>query len=185
MRVALAIALASAVLSGCLASPDTWGSGAVAYHMRMADSLEEAMSLQLAAAHYAAVAEEYPLSAAYPYAVRKAALLYANEFNPARNDTLALHWFKIYLGLSLRKAERENVQATASLLQRVVNARERLARLTRQADSLTVVSRAQAGTLGADARRIQALESELEQAQRELQRMKEIDLQLSKSRGRR
>jgi len=148
----------------------------------MADSLEQEMALQGAAEHYALVATEFPQTSAYPVAVRKAAMLYASEFNPARNDSLALRWFTACLGLPLKKPERENVQTFIALLQRVRVLQVEVTRRTASADSLASITRRQAGTVSTDQRRIQELEAELQQTQKELKRMKEIDLRLSKSR---
>jgi len=184
MKWALFVLSAAAMAAGCAGVDGSRSDDAVAYHMRMADSLEQEMALRGAAEHYAAVAEGYPQSGAYPVAVRKAAILYSSEFNEARNDSLALHWFTAYLGLPLKKAERENVQTFVSLLQRTRTLREELNRRTMMADSLGALARRQAGTLNADTRRIQDLEAELQKAEGELKKIKDIDLRLSRSRGR-
>jgi hypothetical protein len=58
--------------------------------------------------------------------------------------------------------------------------------LTRQAavnDSLVAVARRQGGETASRARRVQELESELQKASNELRKLKEIDMRISKSRG--
>ncbi len=169
-------------LAGCAGTFESRTADLVTYHMRMADSLEQEMALKPAAEHYALVATEFPQTTAYPIAVRKAAMLYASEFNPARNDSLALRWFTACLGLPLKKTDRENIQTFIALLQRVRILQEEVTRRIASADSLTSIARRQTGTVATDLRRIQDLEAELQQTQKELKRMKEIDLRLSKSR---
>jgi hypothetical protein len=184
MKALLWVACAAVLAAGCADTATRRMDEAVAYHLRMADSLEQEMALREAAHHYAAIADEYPQSSAYPTAVKKAALLYANEFNDARNDSLALRWFTAYLDLPLKKPERENVQAFISLFHRMKGLHEELARKTDVADSLGVASRRQGTALSSDARRIQELEGALQQAQGELKKIKEIDLGLSRNRVR-
>ena len=150
--------------------------------MHLADSLEQVMAIQPAAEHYAFVATEFPQSSVYPVAIRKAALLYASEFNPARHDSLSLRWFTACLALPMKRADRENVQTFVALLQRVRVLQEEVNRRSASFDSLNSMFRRQAGALSTDTRRIQELEADLQQSQKELKRMKEIDLRLSKSR---
>lgn len=182
MRIASFTLFATLIVIGCSGLDESiTPTGLAAFHMRVADSLERRMELRQAAAHYSFVAEEYPQSPAYPLAVRKAALLYASENNPVRNDSIALRWFTAYLDLPLRKPEREDVQTSLSLLRQIRSLRGELLRRGTSADSVTVATRKQGMLLN---RRIQDLEAELTQAQAELKKLKEIDLRLSKSRVR-
>lgn len=182
MKTLVSLITVALFIAGCAGSFESRTADLISYHMRMADSLEQEMALQGAAEHYALVATEFPQTSAYPIAIRKAAMLYASEFNPARNDSLALRWFTACLGLPLKKSDRENVQTFMALLQRVRVLQEEVTRRTASSDSLTSVARRQAGAVATDLRRIQELEAELQQTQKELKRMKEIDLRLSKSR---
>ncbi|MEW6509721.1 MAG: hypothetical protein AB1428_02045 [Bacteroidota bacterium] len=172
------------VLAGCGGTEGSRTANLVNYHMRLADSLEQEMALKGAAEHYVVVATEFPQSTAFPVAARKAALLYASEFNPARNDSLALYWFTACLNLPMKKADREHFQMFVSLLRRVRTLQESLARKTASVDSLTTLAKRQSGTIMTDMRRLQDLEADLQQVQQELKRMKEIDVKLSKSRTR-
>lgn len=182
MKTCVLLMAIGLLLAGCAGSFESRTADLVTYHMRMADSLEQVMALQGAAEHYALVATEFPQTSAYPVAVRKSAMLYASEFNPARNDSLALRWFTACLALPLKKTDRENFQTFIALLQRVRVLQEEVTRRTATTDSLASVARRQAGSVATDLRRIQDLEAELQQTQKELKRMKEIDLRLSKSR---
>jgi hypothetical protein len=187
MNNGIVIGVAFLLFSGCAApgpSGRSWTDRTVARHMVMADSLERQMAIREALEHYGIVAEVYPRSSAYPTAVRKAALLSISDLNPAPSDSLALRWFSAYLSLPLKKPERETVRTFVTLLKRVKVLREDLNRKAITADSLSAATRRQAGILATDARRIQELESELQQANSALRKMKDIDLQLSKSRTR-
>jgi hypothetical protein len=176
----LAFTLAGCFSSGSTRSPE---AAAVALFNR-ADSLEAQMAIRSAAEVYGMIADQYPQSSVYPQAVRKAALLTATELNPARNDSLALRWFAAYLALPTKREEREVAQVCYSLLQRMRVLQEEMMKRTGAADSLGGVVRRLGATVSAEQRRIVDLEAELTQVQGELRRLKEIDLKLSKSRGR-
>ena len=184
MRRLLFLAAAAALAAGCSLFQGGTIENAAGYHMRLADSLEQRKAFREAVRHYESVAEQYPRSASYPAAVRRIALLYAGELYDPRADSIALHWFTVYLRLPLRKAEQENAQTFLSLLRRTQTLRDDLTRRTATVDSLTLASRRQAGTISAEFRRLQEVEAELRQAQRELTKMRDIDLRLSKDRGR-
>lgn len=171
--------------SGCLTYNSDWSSEGLAwYHMHLADSLEQESAFQPAAQHYLAVAEDYPQSSYYPLAVRKAALLYASEYNSTRSDSIALRWLNVYLAFSLSRPERENVQAFVSIVQRLRVLHDEISRKDAALDSLASLSKRQSSTLNTDAHRLQELELQLQQAQGELKKIKEFDLLLSKSRVR-
>lgn len=176
----LAVGLAGCSPLGSMRSPE---SVAVALFNR-ADSLEQQLAIRSAAETYGTIADQYPQSSVYPQAVRKAALLTATELNIARKDSLALRWFAAYLALPTRKEEREVAQVCYSLLQRMRVLQEEMMKRSGAADSLGGVVRRLGTTMSAEQRRIADLEAELSQVQGELRRLKEIDMKLSKSRGR-
>jgi hypothetical protein len=180
------VAVAAIIVAGCAgAGGNRNTTPAVAYRMYLADSLEQVMAIRQAADQYAIIAREHPRSSAYPRAVRKAAMLYASEYNTARSDSLSLYWFTAYLALPLKKSERDEVQTYVTLLQRIKTIRDELNRRVIVADSLIAVTKKQAGTMTADMRRrIAELEASVNEAQTELRKMKDIDLRLSKSRSR-
>jgi len=172
-------------LSGCISmsSMRTSESAALSLYSR-ADSLEGAMAIRAAAEAYGTIADQYPQSSVYSQAVRKAALLTAVELNPARNDSLALRWFAAYLALPSRKEEREVAQVCYSLLQRFRVLQDEMMKRSTAADSLSGVVRRMGTSMSAEQRRIADLEAEISQVQGELRRLKEIDVKLSKNRGR-
>jgi hypothetical protein len=152
--------------------------------MQLADSLEQEGKFQSAALQYAKVAEEFPRSSFYPSAVRRAALMYSISPFSARNDSAAYRWYVAYLSLPLKKPERENVRVSTELLYRILRLHVQIEKISATSDSLTVMTKRQTASLNADSHRMQELELQLEHAQAELRKIKEIDLRLSKSRVR-
>jgi hypothetical protein len=185
MKKSLLIGLLAVAFSACAPPGSMRSPEAVAVMLyNRADSLEQVKAIRSAAETYGTIADQYPQSSVYPQAVRKAALLTATELNPARNDSLALRWFAAYLALPTKKEEHEVAQVCFSLLQRLRVLQEEMIKRTGAADSLGGVVRRLGTTMSAEQRRIADLEAELTQVQGELRRLKEIDLRLSKSRGR-
>jgi hypothetical protein len=184
MRRLLLVAAAAALASGCSLFQGNRIEDAAAYHLRLADSLEHRKEYREAIRHYESVTGQYARSASYPAAVRRLALVYAGEFNNAHADSVALYWFGVYVRMPLKKFEQENVHAFVSLLRRSQVLRDDLARRAAAVDSLSLTSRRQAGAIGADARRLQEVTEELLQTQKELAKMRDIDLRISKNRGR-
>jgi hypothetical protein len=186
MRYLLGCVAACFILAGCSSTRlDSDTEARAARHMAIADSLEEARALDQAVLEYKIVAELYPSSSAYASAVRKAALLYLNPDNPARNDSLALHWVSVYLGLPVPWAERESARAQLTLLERVMALQSELQRRGRVIDSLAAVARkqdAQISDQAAQLQQIQTLQNELKQARQELDRLKQVDVDISRSR---
>ncbi|MBP1679169.1 MAG: hypothetical protein H6Q29_1080, partial [Bacteroidetes bacterium] len=95
--------------------------------------------------------------------------------NPARNDTLALRWMRIYQPLASTREERQEVGIVTSLIQQTMSLREQLAREAASGDSLGTVLRRQV-------RRTRDLETELQQASEELRKLKEVDMRTSRTR---
>jgi hypothetical protein len=130
------------------------------------------------------IAERFPNASAFPFAVRKAALLYASTANPGHSDSLSLLWWRRYLELPVLPQEKENAILTVNLLVAVDSLCLGLARQTTLADSLFSLSRKQTNALSAQERRIQDLDAELHRTAEELRKLKEIDVKLSKTRTR-
>jgi len=174
------------VMSGCATLTGESAADADARkHLDLARSLEASSALREAADEYSIIAEQFPASSAYPTAVRKAALLYARPDNPDRNDSLARFWFHAYQELPLQGQEKDLLGVVAMLYRQVDSLSADNSHRQSAVDSLTASSRRQAGTATAQAKRVRELEGELERAVEELKKLKEIDVQLSKSRRKR
>jgi len=176
---------AGLLLAGCGPFSDTPSpSSPSSRRMRIADSLEQEGLYQQAAVAYAQVATSFPRSSYYPTAVRRAALLYSLSPPTMANDSAAYRWYRAYLGLPLDKWDREDARISVELLGRILSLRAQIVQLYIATDSLSVLTKRQAATISADARRTQEIEQQLQQAQSELRKIKEIDLRLSKTRNR-
>lgn len=176
LRTLPAVLLGSLLVSGCVPSnqTDSAASDAEAV-MEFAESLEADSLLDQATAQYAIIAEQFPTADVYPLAVRRAAFLYAHPDNPVRNDTLALRWMRIYQPLARTREEQREVGVVTSLIQQNMALREQLAREATSGDSLGTVLRRQG-------RRVKDLETELQQVNQELRKLKEVDVRTSRSR---
>jgi len=152
-------------------------------HMAIADTLERAFALKEATLEYEIVAERFPSSNVHATAVRKAALLFSSPANPAANDSASLYWLNTYLDLTKSPEEKQIIQMYLKMVGRVKVLRDSLARQTAVNDSLVAVARKQVGETASRARRVQELEHELQKASNELRKLKEIDVRISKSRG--
>ena len=179
------IALTCAI-SGCATLSGESGTDADARkHLDLARSLEASSALREAAHEYSIIAAQFPTSSAYPTAVRKAALLYARPDNPDRNDSLARFWFHAYQELPLQGQEKDLITVVSMLYHQVDSLDADNSHRQSAVDSLTALSRRQAGTASAQAKRVKELEGDLERAVEELKKLKEIDVKLSKSRRQR
>ena len=152
-------------------------------HMMLADSLEHASMFRQASMEYVIVAQHYKGTSYYPRAVMKLAYLNMNPLNPARSDSTALSWITVYLSLPLTNEEVENARMYYTLLQRIRFIQTDIDRQTFVADSLQAAFKRQATDSSALTRRIQELEVDLKQATDELAKLKEVDVRLSKARG--
>lgn len=152
-------------------------------HMAIADTLERAAALAEATLEYTLVADRFPATSVHAAAVRKAALLYSSPINPIANDSVSRYWLTRYLDLAESPEEKQIIQMYLKIVDRVTSLRDSLARHTALSDSLAVVARKQTGEASSRGKRIQELESELEKASSELKKLKEIDVRISKSRG--
>ena len=176
LRYLPSVVLCSVVLAGCAPSKDTGSAGGDAEAvLAFAESLEADSLLDQATAQYAIIAEQFPASDVYPLAVRRVAFLYAHPDNPAHNDTLALRWMKIYQPLARTREERQEVGVVTSLIQQNMTLREQLAREVASGDSLATLLRRQG-------RRVRDLETELQQVNDELRKLKEVDVRTSRTR---
>jgi len=152
-------------------------------HMAIADTLEHAYALKEATLEYKTVAEHFPSSSVHITAVRKTALLFSSPTNPAASDSASLYWLNAYLDLTKSTEEKQIIQMYLNMVGRVKILSDSLKHQNGLNDSLVAVARKQVGETASRARRVQELESELQKASNELKKLKEIDVRISKSRG--
>jgi hypothetical protein len=176
LRYSPAVILCSVLLAGCAPSKDTGSAeGDAEAVLAFAESLEADSLLDQATAQYAIVAEQFPTADIYPLAVRRVAFLYAHPDNPAHNDTLALRWMRIYYPLARTREERQEVAVVTTLIQQNMTLREQLGREAASGDSLATLLRRQG-------RRVRDLETELQQVNDDLRKLKEVDARTSRTR---
>ena len=176
LRYSPAVILCCVLLAGCAPSKDTGSAeGDAEAVLAFAESLEADSLLDQATAQYAIIAEQFPTAGVYPLAVRRVAFLYAHPDNPARNDTLALRWMRIYNPLARTREERQEVAVVTTLIQQNMTLREQLSRESASGDSLATLLRRQG-------RRVRDLEAELQQVNDELRKLKDVDVRTSRKR---
>jgi hypothetical protein len=140
------------------------------YQLRFADSLETAGAFQGAALAYRMVAELYPNTMHYANAVRNLGHLYINPFNATHNDSIALYWLTKHLEISwLPRGERTRSVIVSSMIRERMQVTTIDNMLIQTIDSLATVARIHTSELSAQAKKIESLQSELEQTDNDLQ----------------
>ncbi len=150
------------------------------YHMHQADSLAHANLLREAALEYTLVAKLYPKTGHYPLAVRNAALLYSNPLNPSVDDSIALNLFQTYAALPISQEEKIKADVYVVMLKRITTMERGINRRIPTTDSLQTIIRRQGNELNSRGKRIQDLETELNQTRTELQRLREVDVRINR-----
>jgi hypothetical protein len=153
------------------------------YHMRQADSLESRNHLKEATLEYKLVAELYPHTSVHPTAVRNVALLYSNSANPIVEDSVALRWFQTYLTLPIAREEKVKAEVYVTMLKRITALQKENNRRLPSTDSLQTIIRRQSAELSNRSKRVQELETELNQTKTELQRLREVDVRINRRKG--
>jgi hypothetical protein len=128
-------------------------------HMRLADSLANAVSLHEAALEYELVAEDYPTSRFYRTAVRNAAYLHCDPSNPEFDENASLYWFQIYHDQEISKQEKTDVEMCIGLLNRIASLRTKMTRKTTD------------------------LEQQVKYANDELRKLKDVDIKIHERRA--
>ncbi len=185
-RISMAGAVLLLVLGGCkTVTVESDSEARARQHMHLADSLESVSAYREAAFEYGIVAELYPHSSFYPAAARQAAFLHLHPDNDGANDSIALYWFHEYMKASPPSPERRAVEVCVSLLERIQALEGAIELQKATSDSLAAVTKRQAGemlTLSGRAKQVQALEAELKKANEELEKLREVDVRVSKGR---
>jgi len=183
--IVVVLILATGLHVGCSTWPGDDSSEAEARRqLDLAQRLQASGAIREATHEYTIVAEQYPTTGVHATAVRKAAQLYASPSNPSRNDSTATFWLEVHLGLEISSEDRE---ASALLIERIRETavlQKRLSHHTFIADSMASVTRNLSTATARLTRQTNLLRSELRETREELNKLKEIDAQTSKSRRR-
>jgi hypothetical protein len=141
--------------------------------MKIADSLEAASAIHEAAGYYASVAIKHPTASFYKKAVLKAASLYCNPFNTSIEDSVALAWFRVYVGLPVSKEEKQHATIFISLLERIIT-------LQHGIENLGSSLKKQIQETTSHDEKIRDLENQIQETKEELEKLKDIDVKVHK-----
>jgi|APIni6443716594_1056825.scaffolds.fasta_scaffold16681_2 hypothetical protein len=147
----------------------------------LARAMETTQDLRRALHMYTIVAETYAQSPQGALAAQRAAMLYARPGNLQRNDSLALYWFRTAVARIESPDMRDQIQLSMFLLDRSALQQQELRRARVMADSLQLVVRRQATTIASQTRRMGEIERTLGATSNELRRLKDVDIQISRS----
>lgn len=150
--------------------------------MGLAQSMEQGGEFNKAIHLYSIVADNAPETEWGATATLKTALLLSSPRNPARNDSLALLWFRTTIARTRSADERLQAEVSMALLDRLLLRVKDARRQRTIVDSLQTALRRQSGMILSQTRRLQDMEREVVAAQSELQRLKDVDVTISRSR---
>ena len=163
-HIALYLAVAS-LLSGCFlfnrADDATYVPSSPFY---VAESLAVAHQYHQAADAFSSFAEKHSESNDFAFAARNAAYLYAHPLNTAHDDSASLYWFQRYLTLPLAETERQQATMYVGLLQRIVAMKAELVKRSVESSSRS--------------NRTRELETLLKQANDELKKLRDVDVNI-------
>jgi len=166
------------VCSGCSSSSSDENSERRAEeHITLARALESDARWSEAVREYVIVAEHYPRTSHYQTAVRKVAILYSH---PLANDSASLQWLRVYAGLPLSEETRDNVEAQIRLFERLDGLIQLIALRDSTVDSLATVVKDQQARLVTKSREIKDIELELSLTRQELEKLREIDIEVGR-----
>ncbi len=151
-------------------------------YMDRAAALEKEGAYHQASQEYAMVAEHYPSTSYHKLAVWKAALLNIHPANPKINYAAALGWLQAYLKLPLSSAEKESATLYVSMVERINDLQAELSSMVEENSKLLEINKKQSSDLESDIERRKELEAELAHAWDELQKMKDVDVKMHRSR---
>jgi hypothetical protein len=149
--------------------------------LELARAMETTQDLRRALHMYTIVAETYAQSPQGALAAQRAAMLYARPGNLQRNDSLALFWFRTAVARIESPDMRDQIQLSMFLLDRSALEKQELRRARIVADSLQLAVRRQSATIASQMRRMGELERTLGATSTELRRLKDVDVQISRS----
>ena len=183
-----AAALLSLCAVSCVPPTDTSLSALPAVsdadrQLALASSFVQGGDFKRALHIYTMVADEYPASPAGATATQMAGLVMTTLRNPARNDSIGAVWFRKALARTRSTDQRIQTEVPLALLDRLSLQTTEMRRHRAIVDSLQRVIRRQSGTILSQTRRLQDMEREVVAAKGQVQRLKELDENLSRTRG--
>lgn len=132
---------------------------------------------------YTMVSTDNPLSPAGATATQMAAFIMTSLRNPTRNDSLGAVWFRRALARTRNADQRLQAEVSLALLDRMALQTAEMRRHRTVVDSLQRIIRRQSGTILSQTRRLADMEREVVAAKGQMQRLRELDENLSRTRG--
>jgi hypothetical protein len=151
--------------------------------LALASSFVQAGDFKRALHIYTMVSNDNPLSPAGATATQMAAFIMTSLRNPARNDSLGAVWFRRSLARTRNADQRLQAEVSLALLDRMTLQTTEMQRRRAVVDSLQRVIRRQSGTILSQTRRLSDMEREVIAAKAQMQRLRELDENLSRTRG--
>jgi len=161
-------------------------------HLDLAREKEEALNFQEAISEYTHITQNHPEAPYYKTAVFRAALLHIHPENPKTNYKAAQDWLQHYLKLSLSPGEKETATVLAFLTSQIIQDQDGIQKLSsiieQQKNNLTVSTRKLNAAKKKAAKtkdilsKLKSYEEQLSILENKLQKMKDIDIQMHKTR---
>jgi len=168
-------------------------------HMELAAAKESSSNFQAAIKEYSIISEKYPDTRYYKTAVWRVALLNLHPNNPKMDYLDAQNWLKIYLKLPLSPEEKEiavlyvaiirqtnqildEKKALLKIIEQQKKDKATLTELLKQARTKATQTKGKLKKLSTYEAEFLVLEKELSILRDKLQQMKEIDVQMHKTR---
>ncbi|MBU0730141.1 MAG: hypothetical protein KKE17_01700 [Proteobacteria bacterium] len=154
-----------------------------------AQRLEDERKFPEATQEYLALTQKYPSTKIALTASLKTAALYSNFNNPEMDIQKAFAWYRKILNSDVSAAEQERVAHSLGLVEQILELQKEMAQAQKENGLLVAENRQLllgnnniSAELADKKLQIEALESQLQQVSEALAKMKEIDVNLSKSR---
>lgn len=185
------------LLTGCVSSiMDSNVDNGFQNHLALAEAKERSLNYQEAIEEYAAIFKRYDNLQSQKKSALKAAHLNIHPNNPSTDYMAALSWLKVYSNLKLTPEEEENALILAVLIRQIdlfKNEKDKLASkaqkkgkeneaLIKELTSYEAKIARMEKKLTASALQLSSLEEEVFQIKEKFQKIKEIDVQMHKTR---
>jgi len=177
------ITILSFLLTGCVSSvtsPNVETGGQA--HMALAESKEKSLNYQDAIKEYAAISKTYANTPSQKKPVLKTAQLNIHPNNPKIDYMAALTWLQLYSSLLLTPEEKENALILAVLIRQINMIQKEKGKLTSQIKKQKKDKAAHLKKLTAYEAEQASLEKKIRFLEEKLQKIKEIDVRMHKTR---
>ncbi len=177
------VTILSFLLAGCVSSTiDSNVEPGAQTQMALAESKEKSLNYQEAIKEYAAISKRYANTRFQKRAVLKAAHLNIHPNNSKINYNSALDWLQIYSNLQLTQGEEESTLILAVLIRQINLTQKEKGKLVSQIKKQKKEKAAHLKKLNAYEAEQASLEKKLFILEEKFQKIKEIDVQMHKTR---